>query len=124
MATLISHLTLGSLFPVTDGLQFLTVQATAVSAAKGDAMGGEALNAIQAKVQANHSNNDEQQSNQTTNLTRMRRKRRKWNLWNTATEELKEMWVKRVPHIHNKQNQITPQSLTTNRHELPELINT
>jgi len=60
MATLISHLSLGSLFPVTDGLQFLTVQATAVSVVKGDAMSGEALNAIQAKDQAVHGNNDEQ----------------------------------------------------------------
>lgn len=61
MAKLISHLTLGSLFPVTDGLQFLTVQATAVSTVKGDAMGGEALSAIQSKLQTTHSSSDNQQ---------------------------------------------------------------
>ena len=61
MANLVSHSTLGSLFPVIDGLQFLTVQATAVSTAKGDAMSGDALSAMQAKSQATHSSSDDQQ---------------------------------------------------------------
>ena len=50
MANVISFLSLGSLYPVRDGLQFLTVQANAVSTAKGDIMGEEALSKIKAKI--------------------------------------------------------------------------
>jgi hypothetical protein len=43
LATLIEHFTSGSLYPVNDGLQFLTVQSEAVSSAKGALMEEEAL---------------------------------------------------------------------------------
>ena len=61
MTNLISHLTLGSLFPVTSGLQFLTVQATAVSTAKGDAMSEEALSVVKSKIQDTLNADDVQQ---------------------------------------------------------------
>ena len=42
MSKLIVHFSKGSLYPVKDGLQYLTVLATAVSVLKGEAMGEEA----------------------------------------------------------------------------------
>jgi hypothetical protein len=42
MVNLVSHFSSDSLYPVTDGLQFLTVQSTAVSLIKGISMEQEA----------------------------------------------------------------------------------
>ena len=53
---------LGSLYPVTSGHQFLSVQATAVSLSKGEAMGEEALNLIQAKLDASYYDSEEAQN--------------------------------------------------------------
>jgi hypothetical protein len=49
----------GSLYPVTTGLQFLSVQATAVSVIKGGAISEEALNVIKSKYQGFPNANDE-----------------------------------------------------------------
>ena len=51
IAKVIDFETNGSLYPVTTGLQFLSVQATAVSITKGEALCEEALNVIKAKYQ-------------------------------------------------------------------------
>ena len=61
MANVISHLSMGSLFPVTNGLQFLTVQATAVSSDKGSTMCKEALDKLNAKFQASPMEREDQQ---------------------------------------------------------------
>ena len=53
--------TMGSLYPVTTGLQFLSVQATAVSIAKGEAMSEEALNMIKAKYRASPNDSEDSQ---------------------------------------------------------------
>lgn len=52
LVKVVEHFSKGSLYPVTDGLQFLSVQATAVSTAKGSTMGEEALNLFKAKFQS------------------------------------------------------------------------
>ena len=49
--------TKGSLYPVTTGLQFLSVQASAVSIAKGEAMREEALNVINTKYRESSGGN-------------------------------------------------------------------
>ena len=51
----------GSLYPVTTGLQFLSVQATAVSIAKGGAISEEALNVIKSKYPAHPNESGEVQ---------------------------------------------------------------
>ena len=51
IANVIDFETNGSLYQVTTGLQYLSVQATAVSITKGEAMCEEALNVIKAKYQ-------------------------------------------------------------------------
>jgi hypothetical protein len=53
--------TKGSLYPVTTGLQFLSVQASAVSIAKGEAMREEALNVINTKYRESSGGNGDSQ---------------------------------------------------------------
>ena len=56
--------TKGSLYPVTTGLQFLSVQASAVSIAKGEAMREEALNVINTKYRESSGGNGDSQDEQ------------------------------------------------------------